>query len=38
MFPTDAKLIKRAREVMVGLAKRHGVVLRESYARVGRSR
>ena len=37
MFPTDAKLINRAREVMVRLAKRHGVVLRQSYARVGGS-
>jgi len=36
MFPTDAKLINRAREIMVRLAKRHGVVLRQSYARVGK--
>lgn len=36
MFPTDAKLINRAREILVRLAKRHGVVLRQSYARVGK--
>src|ERR1700674_6066215 len=36
MFPTDAKLMNRAREIMVRLAKRHGVVLRQSYARVGK--
>ncbi|MGA7307509.1 MAG: IS5 family transposase [Pseudolabrys sp.] len=36
MFPTDAKLINRAREIMVRLAKRHGIVLRQSYARVGK--
>ena len=36
MFPTDAKLINRAREIMVRLAKRHGVVLRQSYTRVGK--
>ena len=36
MFPTDAKLINRAREIMVRLAKRHGVVLRQSYRRVGK--
>jgi transposase, IS5 family len=35
MFPTDAKLMNRAREIMVRLAKRHGVELRQSYARVG---
>jgi len=36
MFPTDAKLINRAREIMVRLAKRHSVVLRQSYTRVGK--
>ena len=36
MFPTDAKLINRAREIMVRMAKRHGVVLRQSYTRVGK--
>ena len=34
MFPTDAKLENRAREIMVRLAKRHGLELRQSYARV----
>ena len=36
MFPTDAKLMNRAREIMVRLAKRHGLELRQSYARVGK--
>ena len=36
MFPTDAKLINRAREIMVRLAKRHGLVVRQSYTRVGK--
>ena len=36
MFPTDARLLNRAREILVRLAKRHGVVLRQSYARVGK--
>ena len=35
-FPTDARLLHRARERLVRLAKRHGVVLRQSYARVGK--
>jgi len=35
-FPTDAKLMHRGRERLVGLAKRHGVRLRQSYARVGK--
>ena len=35
-FPTDAKLMHRAREHLVRLAKRHGLVLRQSYARVGK--
>ena len=35
-FPTDAKLLNRAREKLVRLAQRHGVVLRQSYARVGK--
>ena len=34
--PTDAKLLHRARERLVRLAKEHGVVLRQSYARVGK--
>ena len=33
-FPTDAKLLNRAREKLVRLARRHGVGLRQSYARV----
>jgi IS5 family transposase len=35
-FPTDAKLINRAREKLVKLAKRLGVDLRQSYVRVGK--
>ena len=35
-FPTDAKLMHRARERLVRLAKSHGVRLRQSYARVGK--
>jgi IS5 family transposase len=35
-FPTDAKLMHRARERLVRLAKAHGVALRQSYARVGK--
>ncbi|MGH9914803.1 MAG: IS5 family transposase [Pyrinomonadaceae bacterium] len=36
MFPTDARLLNRAREILVRLSKRHGVALRQSYARVGK--
>jgi IS5 family transposase len=36
MFPTDARLLNRAREILVRLAKRHCVALRQSYARVGK--
>jgi IS5 family transposase len=36
MFPTDARLLSRAREKLVRLAQRHGVALRQSYARVGK--
>jgi transposase, IS5 family len=36
MFPTDARLLNRAREILVRLAKAHGVELRQSYARVGK--
>jgi IS5 family transposase len=36
MFPTDAKLINRAREKLVMLAKKLGVDLRQSYVRVGK--
>jgi IS5 family transposase len=35
-FPTDAKLMHRARERLVKLAKRHGVDLRQSYECVGK--
>ena len=35
-FPTDAKLMHRARERLVRLAKNHGVRLRQSYARIGK--
>ena len=37
MFPTDAKLLNRAREKLVSLAKTVGVDLRQSYARVGKA-
>jgi len=36
MFPTDAKLINRARETLVRLAKQVGIDLRQSYRRVGK--
>jgi IS5 family transposase len=36
-FPTDAKLLARAREHLVRQAKRHGVALRQSYERVGKA-
>ena len=36
MFPTDAKLINRARERLVRLANQWGVDLRQSYRRVGK--
>jgi transposase, IS5 family len=35
-FPTDARLVHRARERLVRLAQQHGIVLRQSYARVGK--
>jgi len=35
-FPTDAKLLNRAREKLVRLAKLHAVPLRQSYARMGK--
>jgi IS5 family transposase len=35
-FPTDARLIHRARERLVRLAKKHGVLLRQSYERIGK--
>jgi hypothetical protein len=36
MFPTDARLMHRARERLVRLAKKHGVKLRQPYERVGK--
>ena len=36
MFPTDAKLMHRAREKLVHMAKKHGIDLRQSYERVGK--
>lgn len=36
MFPTDAKLIHRARERLVRLTKQVGLDLRQSYVRVGK--
>jgi len=36
MFPTDARLLNRAREILVRLAAKHGVGLRQSYVRVGK--
>jgi IS5 family transposase len=36
MFPTDARLLNRAREILVRLAKRCRIKLRQSYARVGK--
>ena len=36
MHPTDAKLLNRAREKLVRLAKANGVALRQSYERVGK--
>jgi len=35
-FPTDAKLINRARERLVKMARRHNIKLRQSYKRVGK--
>jgi IS5 family transposase len=36
IFPTDARLLNRAREILVRMAKNNGVPLRQSYARVGK--
>jgi len=36
MFPTDARLLNRAREILVRLATRYGIALRQSYVRVGK--
>ena len=35
-FPTDAKLMHRARERLVRLARKHGIALRQSYERIGK--
>jgi len=35
-FPTDARLLHRARERLVRLAHEHDVMLRQSYARAGK--
>ncbi len=35
-YPTDSKLLNRAREKLVTLASKHGISLRQSYKRVGR--
>jgi transposase, IS5 family len=35
-FPTDAKLMHRPRKRLVRLARKHGVLLRQPYARVGK--
>jgi IS5 family transposase len=35
-FPTDARLMHRARAHLVRLAKKHGVSLRQSYERIGK--
>jgi len=36
MFPTDTKLLNRAREKLVALARKTGLDLRQSYTRVGK--
>jgi IS5 family transposase len=36
MFPTDARLLDRARVRLVRLARKHGVRLRQTYVRVGK--
>ena len=36
MFPTDARLLNRAREILVRLAEGAGIKLRQSYRRVGK--
>jgi IS5 family transposase len=35
-FPTDARLLHRAREKLVRLAKQRGAALRQSYGRIGK--
>ena len=36
-FPTDARLLHKARMALVRLAKRQGIALRQSYERIGRA-
>ena len=36
MFPNDARLVNRAREIQVRIAQRSGIKLRQSYARIGK--
>ena len=36
-FPTDARLLHKARMALVRLAKRQGVLLRQSYERIGKA-
>ena len=36
MFPTDARLLHRAREILARLSHKHGIKLRQSYTRVGK--
>jgi IS5 family transposase len=36
MSPTDARLLHRAREILARLSQKHGVKLRQSYARLGK--
>jgi transposase, IS5 family len=36
-FPTDARLYDKARRILVRLAKRQGIALRQSYERVGKA-
>ena len=37
-FPTDSKLLNKARENLIKLSKEHGIKLRQNYNRVGCSR
>ncbi len=34
-FPTDSKLLNKARENLIKLSKEHGIKLRQNYNRVG---
>ncbi len=35
-YPTDSKLLNKAREKLVNLAKKQGIILRQTYSRVGK--